>query len=112
MKLFVILNIFLLVGCGSSGKIEDKQNIVILKNIPKGVCQSPEYQVALSAVGFNDYAVEEIDDDITCEDYGKSQAEGNCAIIPYFSPLTDLTNCVIAYTPSSNIDITKIPNGK
>jgi len=113
MKFAIILSIFLLIGCGSSGgNIEDKQNIIILQNIPKGVCQSPEYQVTLTTIGFNDYTVEEVDGKIGCEDYGKSQADGNCAVIPYYSPLTDVTNCIIAYTPASSIDITKIPNGK
>jgi len=113
MKYLLIFITFLLLGCGSnsSDNIEDKPNIVIVKNMPRGVCTSSEYKVLLSTIGFNDYIVEEIDQDVNCEDFGKSQDSGNCAIIPYYSTIKDTTNCVIGYTPS-NEDISKIPNGK
>ncbi len=95
----------------SSDNLEDKSNIIILQNIPAGVCESPEYSVALESIGFNDYITKEISTDVTCEDYGKSVQDKNCAILPYYSTLKDTVNCVIGYNPSHE-DISKIPNGK
>ena len=111
--LFLLGALMIVTACGSNSidSIEDKQNIVILKNIPAGVCESPEYSVALEAIGFNDYITKETSEDITCEDYGKSTQDGNCAILPYYSTLKDTVNCVIGYNPSHE-DISKIPNGK
>ena len=111
--LIPILVLIMLTACGSnsSDSLEDKQNIVILQNIPAGVCESPEYSVALEAIGFNDYITKETSEDVSCEDYGKSTQDGNCAIIPYYSTLKDTVNCVIGYNPSHE-DISKIPNGK
>jgi len=114
MKNIVLLfALFVAFGCGESSddSLEDKQNIIILQNIPKGVCEAPEYKAALDAAGLNDYIVKETSDDVSCQTYGKSQEEGNCAIIPYYSTLKDTTNCVIGYTPK-NEDLNKIPNGK
>lgn len=101
------------IGCGSdsSESIEDKENVVILQNIPAGVCESPEYSIALEAIGFSDYITKETSKDVTCEDYGKSTQDENCAIIPYYSTATDTVNCVIGYNPAHE-DISKIPNGK
>ena len=111
--LFLLGALMIVTACVSNSidSIEDKQNIVILKNIPAGVCESPEYSVALEAIGFNDYITKETSEDITCEDYGKSIQDGNCAILPYYSTLKDTVNCVIGYNPSHE-DISKIPNGK
>ena len=114
MKNILLFSLLVIVlGCGSSNEnsIKDMQNIIIVKNIPKGVCESSEYKLALEAIGFTNYKVQERDGDITCEDYEKSVEDHNCAVIPYYSPLQDVTNCVIGYTPGVE-DISKIPNGK
>ena len=115
MKSILVLAVTLITitACSSNSSdiLEDKQNIVILKNIPAGVCESPEYSVALEAIGFNDYITKETSEDVSCEDYGKSTEDGNCAILPYYSTVSDTVNCVIGYNPSHE-DISKIPNGK
>jgi len=112
-NLLIAITLLGLFGCGqsSSDSLEDKQNIIILQNIPKGVCESPEYKAALDVAGLSDYVVKETSEDVNCQTYGKSQEDGNCAIIPYYSTLKDTTNCVIGYTPK-NEDLSKIPNGK
>ena len=104
----------LLIGCGGSNSnksIEDMQNIIIVKNIPKGVCESYEYKVALEAIGFNDYKTKETKDNVSCEDYGHSTEDKNCAIMWYYPSSDDIINCVIGYTPSHE-DLTKFPNAK
>ena len=111
--LILITALISITACGSNSNetLEDKENIVILQNIPAGVCESTEYSVALEAVGFSDYITKETSKDVTCEDYGKSVQDGNCAIMPYYSTVKDTVNCVIGYNPAHE-DITKIPNGK
>lgn len=111
--LALVVTLISITACNtnSSDSLEDKQNIIILQNIPAGVCESPEYSVALEAIGFNDYITKETNENVTCEDYGKSTQDKNCAILPYYSTLEDTVNCVIGYNPSHE-DISKIPNGK
>ena len=111
--LTLVVTLIIITACGSNSNesIEDKENIVILQNIPAGVCESPEYSIALEKIGFSDYITKETGKDVSCEDYGKSTQDGNCAIIPYYSTVTDTVNCVIGYNPAHE-DITKIPNGK
>lgn len=115
MKAIITLCTILIVATGcspeSNENISDKENIVIVQNIPAGVCESSEYSIALEAIGFNDYITQETNKDVTCEDYGKSTKEKNCAIIPYYTTLTDTVNCVIGYNPAHE-NITEIPNGK
>jgi len=62
-------------------------------------------------IGFTDYKTKETKDNVTCEDYGHSKEDKNCAIMWYYPSSDDITNCVIGYTPSHE-DLTKFPNAK
>ena len=113
-NIFLLATLAILFGCSgadSNKSIEDMQNVIIVKNIPEGVCESYEYKVALETIGFTDYKTKETNKSVTCEDYGHSKEDKNCAIMWYYPSSEDITNCVIGYTPS-NEDLTKLPKGK
>jgi hypothetical protein len=91
------LSALLLSGCGGGGgktdPMNDKNYIVILKNVPSGICESPEYRNILSEdlIGV---LTEERSNTVSCGDYGKTNDQVECTI-EYYSGVTGTVACVV-----------------
>jgi len=84
-------------GCGDDGKKEslsDKKYIVILQDVPSGICESELYRSTLENYGFQDVLTKETSNDTNCETYGKTNDGQYCAIAEYDA---GDVNCVVGF---------------
>ena len=90
-------------GCGGEDEsMSDKNYIVILKNVPSGICESTLYRETLKSYGFEDLLTEETTTDTSCDTYGKINDGQYCAEAPYD---TGDVNCVVGFNGySGNYD--------
>ena len=87
-------------GCGgdSEESMGEKKYIVILKNVPSGVCESAIYRNTLESYGFEDLLTEETTTDTSCDTYGKTNDGEYCAEVDYDA---GDVNCVVGFNDYS-----------
>ena len=94
----IALSALLLSGCGGGGgntnPISDKNYVVILKNVPSGICESQEYRNLLSQ-DFSGVITEERSNSVNCGDYNKKNDQIECAIDYYTGTTTGNVACVV-----------------
>ncbi len=87
----------ILTACGggsSSSSIADKNYIVVLKEVPTGVCESQLYRDTLEGYGLEGVVTEETDTSSNCETYGKTNDGETCIEESYG---TGDVNCIIGF---------------
>jgi len=93
-----ILSALMLNGCGggkkNSNPMNDKNVIVILKNVPSGICETQSYRDILSE-DFTGIITEEKSNNINCNDYGKKNDMIECGVENYTGPVTGNVACVV-----------------
>jgi len=92
----LVLSALLLSGCGGGSDknpMNDKKYIVILKNVPSGICESQLYRDELSRE-LRGVLTEEKSNTVNCADYGKRNDEIECGI-EYYSGATGNVACVV-----------------
>ncbi len=95
----------LLSACGGGSSFDsmsDKDYIVILKNVPAGICESTLYRDTLKGYGFKGVLTEETTTETDCETYGKSNDGQYCAEEFYDN---GEKNCVVGFDKFGNSDI-------
>ena len=104
MALFAALALAMY-GCGgdsSDESMSEKNYIVILKNVPSGVCESSIYRDTLKDYGFKGLKTEETEAETSCETYGKTNDGQYCAEADYDA---GDVNCVVGFNEySGNYD--------
>jgi len=100
LKASIISTILLLQGCGGdsdsvANSIESKKYIVILKQVPSGICESSLYRDELKKQGLEGVVTKETDSSTSCSTYGRENDEETCAeqYLSYDSSYDK--NCVI-----------------
>ena len=91
-------------GCGGDSEepMREKRYIVILKNVPSGVCESAIYRDTLESYGFEDLLTKETATDTSCDTYDKTNDGEYCAEAEYDS---GDVNCVVGFNDySGNYD--------
>jgi hypothetical protein len=92
------LGVLLLSGCGGSSDstdpMNDKNYIVIISDVAPAICESDEFQLALSDIGLRNFLTRETDNTTSCDTYGKNNNGDECAID--FSGTGD-KNCVVGF---------------
>ena len=95
------LGVLFVTGCGGGGsgsavdsKWESKTVIVILKDIPSGICQSAEFRDSVSEE-YTGVITEEKPNNTVCEDYGRKNDQETCGIIYYEGSPKGNVACVI-----------------
>ncbi len=106
LKIAAVCALFLIGvnGCGgdSDESMSDKNYIVILKNVPSGVCESQLYRDTLKSYGFKGLKTEETTADTSCDTYGKSNDGQYCVEEDYDA---GEVNCVVGFNEySGNYD--------
>jgi len=92
----LVLSALLLSGCGGGSDknpMNDKKYIVILKNVPSGICESQLYRDELSRE-LRGVLTEEKSNTVNCGDYGKRNDEIECGI-EYYSGANGNVACVV-----------------
>ncbi len=89
-------------GFGSSDSMSDKDYIVILRNVPAGICESTLYRDTLKGYGFKGILTEETATDTSCETYGKSNDGQYCAEELYDN---GEKNCVVGFDKFGSSDV-------
>ena len=90
------LSALLLSGCGGGSDknpMNDKKLIVILKNVPSGICESQLFRDKLSEE-LRGVITEERANTVNCGDYGKKNDQVECGI-EYYSGATGNVACVV-----------------
>ena len=94
----IAVSALLLSGCGGGGgnsnPMNDKNYIVILKNVPAGICESQAYRDILSE-DLSGVLTEERSNNINCSDYGKKDDEIECGVRYYTGAVTGNVACVV-----------------
>ena len=92
------LSALLLSGCGGGGSdknpMDSKNYIVILKNVPSGICESQIYRDLLSE-NLNGVITEERSNSVHCGDYGKNNDQIECGIEYYSGAESGNVACVV-----------------
>ena len=92
----LVLSALLLSGCGGGSDknpMDDKKLIVIMKNVPAGICESQAYRDILSE-DWRGVVTEERANSVSCGDYGKRNDEIECGIRYYSGTTTGNVACV------------------
>jgi len=92
----LILGSLLLSGCGGSdtNPMNDKKYIIILKNVPSGICESTEYRNILSEK-LAGVLTEEKPNSIQCSDYNKKNDRVECGVDYYSGSNPGNVACVV-----------------
>jgi len=93
----LVLSALLLSGCGGGSDknpINDKKYIVILKNVPSGICESQLFKDRLSE-NLRGVLTEEKSNTVNCGDYGKKNDQVECDVEYYSGVTTGNVACVV-----------------
>ena len=109
----LILSVLLLTGCGGGSDknpMNDKNYIVILKNVPSGICESQAYRDILSE-NLRGVLTEERSNTVNCGNYGKQNDQVECGIEYYSGASTGNVACVVGTDGSRYNKQAKIVEG-
>ena len=94
----IVTSIVLFTGCGgnedNNNAMNSKEVVVILKDVPSGICESEEFRNILSEQ-FTGIITEEKPNTVTCADYEKTNDNRECGIEYYTDINRGNVACVV-----------------
>ncbi len=91
-------------GSSSSNNIADKKYLIVIKDVPKGICESKKYKDYIkSHTDVEGLMTKETSGDTSCETYGRVN-DGETCDEEYYTDIgsTEGTNCVVGVDKINN----------